>query len=72
MALYGGRPRLGGPRSDTWVLTAGPGDAADWTSLVTAETPAAAEFPAPALTWDPDCRALVLYSGGALWLLRPK
>ncbi|HOX08403.1 MAG TPA: kelch repeat-containing protein [Planctomycetota bacterium] len=70
MVLFGGRPRLGGPLAETWVLrteVSGPGR---WSSLTGAGGPAPDDFGAPAMAWHPQCRILVLYARGSLWSLR--
>jgi hypothetical protein len=72
LVLFGGRPRFGGPRADTWVLTVAVGGRARWDALVSAQHPPAQEFPAQSMVWAPECRCLVLWCGGRVWSLRPK
>jgi DNA-directed RNA polymerase specialized sigma24 family protein len=71
MVLFGGRPRLGGPRSDTWVLRK-VAISVQWDSLASPVRPAPGDFPAPAMVWEPDCRAMVLWNRDRLWTLRLK
>jgi DNA-directed RNA polymerase specialized sigma24 family protein len=72
LMLFGGRPRWGGPRRDTWLLSPGPGSVAKWTQIVNSRTPPADEFGAPALVWYPRYRAFFLWCRDRLWSLRPK
>ncbi len=72
LMLFGGRPRWGGPRRDTWLLSPGPGSVAKWTQIVNSRTPPADEFGASSLVWHPRYRAFFLWCHDRLWSLRPK
>jgi hypothetical protein len=69
LVLFGGRPRLGGPLSDTWVLS-GNTDSCNWERMASLHAPTGIEQDSPPMVWLDEQRILALWSGTSLWTLR--
>jgi len=70
LLLFGGRPRWGGPRRDTWLLSTKPDGSATWNPIVSQNSPPGEEFGPPAMVWHPGSGSFLLWCRDRLWALR--